>query len=279
MDDREKFIEQTVKFLKSIKTLDDVKEHKKEIFDAVLGIFKSALEIVKSFFVTSKSLSTEEKAKEFSKFQDDSFILPPEVDQEMERIYNLSGADKILNEFQQELEEQMEPIVEEISEHMSKLAEEFFGPILSDMAEGLEQGFEETFGAEEGDQNLSSEPGEREKLDVGQDLYKIQSLEDLKNHETKIVEQIEEQLNYDLEAIKTNQNMGMINDSTVREALIRIEKRQKLLERELDREFIRIEALPDAKEYASEAKEKIKNCLEPTVTQINGLLKELKNQE
>ena len=67
MDDREKFIEQTVKFLKSIKTLDDVKEHKKEIFDAVLGIFKSALEIVKSFFVTSKSLSTEEKQRKPSK--------------------------------------------------------------------------------------------------------------------------------------------------------------------------------------------------------------------
>ena len=173
----------------------------------------------------------------------------------------------------------MEPIAEEISTHMAKLAEEFFGDMLVGITESLEQGFSEMFGAEEDEQSISSEPGEDERLDVGQVIYQIQSLDDLKNHETEIVKQIEDQLNYDLEAIKFNQSSGMINDSTVQDALNRIEKRQKLLQRELDREFIRIEALPEAKEYAVEAKGKIVNRLEPTVTQINGLLKEMKSSE
>jgi hypothetical protein len=223
MNDRETVIKQTVEFLKSIKTLDDVKEHKKEIFDVVLGMFKSALVIVKSFFETSKSMSTEEKAKEFSKFQDDSFLMPPEIEEEMDRINDISGADEILDEFQQKLEEQMEPIVEEISQHMSKLAEEFFGDMLGGMAEGITQGFGEMFGGEEGDQNMSSEPGDNEKLDVGQIIYNIQSFEDLKNNEDRIIEQIEDQLKADLYVLEYHKKMDIPPDQLMQKGYMGIE--------------------------------------------------------
>jgi hypothetical protein len=59
---------------------------------------------------------------------------------------------------------------------------------------------------------------------------------------------------------------------------MRIEKRQKLIKRELDREFERIEALPDAADYTRASKERIKSRLEPLVKQINNLLKELKTE-
>jgi len=278
MEDREKVTKQTLDFLKSIKSLDDIKEHKKEIFNAIIGMIKSALEIVKSFFETSKSISTEEKAEEFSKFQNDNFLIPTEIEEEMDRIYNLPGADEIMDDFQQELEKQMEPYMEEISQQMSKLAEEFFGDMLGGLAEGITQGLEDVFGDEDGEHNISSEPGEDEKLDAGQIIYNIQSLEDLKNNENKILKQIEDQLNADLEGMKFNQNICMENDSIVQAGLIKIEKRQKLLERELDKEFDRIEALPDAAEYTRSTKEKIKKKLEPTVKQINGLLKKLKKE-
>lgn len=276
MDYREQITKQTLEFLNSIQTLDDLKKHKEEIFDSLINMIKSALEILKSFFETSISMSTEEKAQEFSKFQDDNFLFPKEVEDELDRIYSLPGADEFQDGFQEEIEERLEPYMEEISQHMSKLAEEFFGDMLGGMAEGITQGLEEMFGGSEGEQNGSSEPGDDEKLDVEQIIYQIQSLDDLKNNEDRIIEQIEDQLNADLEMMKYNHNIGMVNDSMVQAGLIRIEKRQKLLQRELEREFNRIEALPDAEEYAKTTKEKIINRLEPKVKQINELLKELK---
>lgn len=278
MDNREHITEQTLEFLKSIKSLDDVKEHKKEIFDAVIEMIKSALEILKSFFEKSLSLSQEEKVEKFSKFQDDNFLFTKEVEDELDRIYNLPGADEYMDGFQAELEEQLGPYMEEITQQMAKLAEELFGDLIGGMAEGLAQGLGTMFGGDEGEEDISPEPRDNEKLDVGQVIYDIQSLEDLKNNENKIIEQIEDQLNADLYVLEYHKNINLPNDNLIQAGHMRIEKRVKLLERELDREFERIGALPDAGDFASAAKERIIKRLEPLRKQINDLLKELKTE-
>jgi hypothetical protein len=271
MESREEIKKEALEYLTKIKTLDDLKEHKDDIIQTMIKMIKSALEILKSFFETAFSMSSEEKAEELSKFQDDNFLFTKEVEDELDRIYNIPGADEFMDTFQQDLEEQMEPYMEEITQQMTKLAEEFMGDLMGGLGEGLGA----MMGESDADEELSSEPREDEKLDVGQIIYQIQSIEDLMKNEDRIITQIEDQLNADLYTMEYNKKIGMVSNSMVQAGLMRIEKRQKLLERELDREFNRIGTLPGAKEQANASKEKIKKKLEPTVKQINELLKEL----
>jgi hypothetical protein len=271
-DDRKQSINETLKLLKGIKTLDDIKEHRKDIINAMINMTKSALDTLKSFFETMMNLSDEEKEEMFSKIQDDSFLFTKEVEDELDRLYSLPGADEYMDGFQQELEKQIGPYMEQLTEQMGKIMEQFMGDLMGGLAEGLGQMM--GGGDEDDEQELTAEPAENERLDVGTIIYEIDSLETLKNNEKRIIKGIEDQLNADLYTMNYNKEIGMLNNDMVREGLMRISKRQKLLVRELDREFERIGKLPGAAEEAQAAKERIKNSLEPTVKQIKDILHE-----
>ena len=275
MDEREQLKEEALELLTTIKTLDDVKEHKGEIIEIMVKLLKSALGILKTFFERSFSLSASEKEEEISNFQDDSFLFTKEVNDELERIYDLPGAAEFMDDFMADMEKELEPYMEEITAELEKIMGEFMGNLMGGIVEGLGAAFGGD-DAENGEQEISSEPGADEKLDVGTLIYKIESLKDLKKYENRIAGEIKDQLNADLYVLRQHKTMNLPPDDMIRAGHARVEKRQKLLVRELDREFKRIGELPDVGEYAQEVKNKMTKRFKPTVKQINELLAELK---
>ena len=139
-ENREQEIKQALELLNSIQSLDDLKEHKEEVIQTMVNMLKSALEVLKTFFEKSFSMSQEDKKEEFSKFQDENFIFTKEVEDELDCIYSLPGADEYMDGFQSEVEEQMAPYMEELAQQKAKLADELFGDLMGGLAEGLAQG-------------------------------------------------------------------------------------------------------------------------------------------
>ncbi len=268
----------TVEFLKTINSVDDLKAHKDEVLDLIEDLFKAGLLTLKTYF--ESAVSPEDKQKAIARFQDEHFIFSEEMEQEMTRIDELPGATECFESFQDELDIRIEPFVNEFGEQMKKIMEDFMGDMmggvmngLGEMMGGIMNGFGEMMGETNSEFDRENDDG---KLDVGQIIYKIQSLEDLKKNKDRLIEEIDDQLNFDLEALKHHKNINLPNDNLIQAGQKRIDRRQVILERDIEIEFKRIAALPDALEYAELAKKELMDRIEPKVKEIKKLLKESK---
>ena len=84
MDEVQKSQKKAIEFLKTIKTLDDLKENKDTMLAHMEGIFNAAVKILNDCL--DDSVPPEEKAKVIAKFQDDSYLFSKEIENEMSRI-------------------------------------------------------------------------------------------------------------------------------------------------------------------------------------------------
>ncbi len=274
MDVVEKSQKKTVKFLKSIKTLDDLKEHKEEMLAQVEEIFKAALHKLDG--ILGEEISPEEKSEVIAKFQDESYLFSEEIEQEMNRIDSLPGAMEFYDSFQDELEKRMQPLLDEIAEKLTKIMDSMMGGVMEEfggMMEGMMEGIGEIMG---GGGTFEIDEG---KLDVGKLIFEIQSVEDLKEYKDRIIQEIVDQLECDLEVLRYHKEMNIPPDELMLVGYKRMKTRQELLKTELEKEFDRISSLPDASEYAESVKEEIKNRIEPIGKEIMKLLEELKKAD
>jgi hypothetical protein len=268
MGEREVAKENALKLLKSINTVEDLKEKKGEVLDLIDDIFKFGIQSLQSFF--EGSLSNEDKQNEIAKFQDENYFFDKEIEAELDRIANLQGVEEYFESFAEEMQMRIQPHMEEFAMQMAKLMEGFMGDMMGGLMEGMDDMMEPL---------IESEPvdDDRERSKELYLLYEVQSLEGLKEYKDDIIESIFEQLNYDLGELKDIKAIDFPLDE-VEDRLKEIEKDYKLIESELEIEFRRIEAIPDVSEHAKEVKEEITTRMKPISQEINELLKEFKEK-
>ena len=141
MDEVEKSQKETVKLLKSIKTLDDLKEHKDAVLTQIEEVFKAALRLLEG--LSEKDIPPEEKAKEIAKFQDEGYLFNKEIEQEMKRIDSLPGAIEYIDSFQDEMDRRIQPHLDEIAEKLSQIVDSMMGKVMDEfggMMEGMMAG-------------------------------------------------------------------------------------------------------------------------------------------
>ena len=151
-DDRASIIERTRGLLRSIKSLDDFTAHRAEVLDMMEAGFKSAVDMLRRFLDSMLSLTPEEQQKHMNQFQDDNYLMDPEVGQEMDRIAALPGAAACVDAFQVELQQRIGPYLEEFTSQMGRLMEHFMGGLMGGIANALGGGMAE------GDAAAKAEP-------------------------------------------------------------------------------------------------------------------------
>ena len=282
MDEVEEKTKNALEFLRSIKTLDDMKEHKDEVLDLVVEIIKAGLDVFNKFLEESLSMSDEEKEKGMEKFQDESFMFSPEIEEELDRITELPGAEEYMAGFEEEMKTRLEPYLEEYFGKIMSIMGDFMGG----MMEGMMQGIGEAFGemgklgddgeSDQGEMETEEEVDDRERLDFLYNLYVVKSLEDLKENRNEIIQTIDEGLvQYDLWELQTMASGGYFEGDD--EKLENLEKRLNLLETELKNEFDRLSKIPEVAEHAKELRQELDNKISPKTAEMHELIPKIRD--
>jgi hypothetical protein len=166
MDEVEQAKKNIMELLRSIETLDDLKEHKEEILDHFEALFKAALQSLNKYLESSLSSPDEAQQEEFEKFADDQYILDDEIGQEFERIDGLPGASEYFESFQGEIESRINPYLEEFSGKIENLVTNLMGEMLGGMMEGLKEGFGDMMGD-------MGNPEEFDVIDISESTKKV----------------------------------------------------------------------------------------------------------
>jgi hypothetical protein len=268
VEDRDQLKGKTLELLKSINTLDDLEEHKEEVLALIEEFIKFGVQILKTFFESSASMSSEEKQKELAKFQDDNFLMGEEITGELDRISELPGADEFMENIQGEMEQRIAPHLEEFAEQMAKLMGEFMGDLMGGMMEGLGDVMESM-----GDMTqLDNVEGLEDEIDVSkieplQIVKTIQSLDDFKDKKDALFSSIENSLRSDLELAKKLSNISGPREEIKKKAAI-IEKRQSFIVDEIEKEFERIDSYPGVTEYAETVMPEMLNRTQPIAVEL-----------
>ena len=137
MENRDKIIEQTVARLKAIQTTDQFLAAREELLDLIEKIFKSGLEEMKKFFGDIFPGTPEEEQAKKKEFQDESYMLIPAIEEEMERIVDQLMDEKEEEVFVAELGKRLEPYMEEYMDELGKNMENTMGGMMDGMAEAM----------------------------------------------------------------------------------------------------------------------------------------------
>jgi len=271
MENREEIIKQTVTRLQSIKTLDEYKAAKEEILDMMEGVFKASLNALKDFFENIFSLEPEEKRKKSAAFQDEGFMFDPEITKELERLDSIPGAIEYSESFIPELQKRLEPYIEEIGKELHKLMDDTMGAIAGGMAEAVSSNFEEEADFPE------YNPKNPDTPQMLYTLYIARNLDDV--FVGSLIQYIEEEMNYNIQELKTftDTDFGGITADD----LSTVEKWRynfNQLIPEMDKEFERLGALPDAAETALKIKKDILDKLAPTMLTLQEYLDKANEQ-
>jgi len=271
MENREEIIKQTVTRLQSIKTLDEYKAAKEEILDMMEGVFKASLNALKDFFENIFSLEPEEKRKKSAAFQDEGFMFDPEITKELERLDSIPGAIEYSESFIPELQKRLEPYIEEIGKELHKLMDDTMGAIAGGMAEAVSSNFEEEADFPE------YNPKNPDTPQMLYTLYIARNLDDV--FVGSLIQYIEEEMNYNIQELKTftDTDFGGITADD----LSTVEKWRHSFNQlipEIDKEFERLGALPDAAETALKIKKDILDKLAPTMLTLQEYLDKANEQ-
>lgn len=131
-----KTIENALEVMKSIQSLDDMKEHKEEILTMIENTFKFLVDSLKE--IIKKSLSPDEIQKEMEKIQEKQIMneqLGEKMEQELNRIANLPGAEEFIVGLKEEMESRLEPHAEELAVLMGELMTAMMGEVLGGLGE------------------------------------------------------------------------------------------------------------------------------------------------
>ena len=265
MEEKDKLVEQTVARLKSIQTMDEFKTAKDEILDLMEEIFKTGLDALKAFFEDMFSLTPEEKQKESLKFQDETYLLDPKIMEEMERLDEIPGSEEFGDEFEAEMEKRLGPYLEQYSEELGKLMDSFMGGMVEGMAEALKPEEEE-----EEEEEILFDYGNPYTPKMLYHLYMSRTLEELVENKDMLIESLEEQMQsdiWDLEILTDTEFMPKLEEEDQKK-IEDILHRMRRFKPEMEKEFARLAALPDAAETAGTIQKEIMDKLNPKAREV-----------
>jgi hypothetical protein len=278
VEDRDQLKDITLELLKSINTLDDLKDHKEEVLALIEEFIKIGVQLLKTFFESAASMSSEEKQNELAKFQDDNFLMGEEITGELDRISELPGADEFMESIQGEMEQRIAPHLEEFAEQMTKVMGEFMGDLMGGMMEGLGEMMEGM--GDMGDMSqLENIEGLEDEIDANtieplQIVKTIQSLDDFKEKKETLFSSIENSLRSDLELAKKLSNIPGPRDEIKKKAAI-IDKRQSFIVDKMEKEFERIDGYPGVTEYAESVIPEMLGRTQPIAVELKYYLNTL----
>ena len=276
MENREALIQQTVQKLQSVKTADDLKNNKEEIMDLIERIFKTAIMALKDFFENMFSMSPEEQQEGSMKFQDQNYLLSPEIEKELERLDQIPGGEEYAEEFGNEMEKRLGPFIEEYTQQMQKMMDQF----MSGMAEGMAQAFGGEEEVEEEQDYFEFDYNNPDTPVMLYSLYYARTLDELKESKEEIIQAIEEQLQDDsflMEFVTEIPKDEMVDHDF--ESIKKVRKHMERLEPEMEKEFSRLSELPDAAEEVEQIKTEIANRIRRKVAPVKGYLRRVENLE
>jgi hypothetical protein len=271
--EKDQTTKEAIELLRSIKTLDDLKEHKDEIMTFVENTLKAGVEELKTFLESAMSMTPEEKEQGFAKFQDETFLFNEEMGLELERIDNLPGAIEYLDSFRGEMEERMEPHLEEFSKQMAESMSQFMGDLMGGLVEGFGEAME---GMD--DSVVTDDSDTRPELEWLTFFHDIRTLEDLKKEKDYIIDTIDEIISEILEDFRNLQSLDLPFD-VIKAEFERFQKKQDTIGDELEQEFERMSAFPDGGEFVKSVNRELKDRVRDKMEEIERLVGELKNKK
>ena len=149
MKSPEESIKNAVKFLRSIQTLDDIKEHKDDILAVIEDFIKFGVDALKE--IIKMSLTPNETKKELDNFQKNQELFNKELEQEMERISNIEGAMEYIDSLKEEMEKRLEPHAQELAELMGEIMNSMMGGFVGSLGDAMNEAFSNEDESESGD--------------------------------------------------------------------------------------------------------------------------------
>jgi hypothetical protein len=248
MSKREELIRRSVSELKAIQTYDELKASGTVVPDIMEAVILSGLEELKEFVEKMDSVPAEEIQAKITMFQDDNYMLPPEIGVEVNRLEDIPGGFDYLDAFGDDMDKKIEISMEEFGIYAQRLMDKAFGGMINTV-EGTMQGMADAMG--EMAKDMSEVVEEEKPVAAGYDsqnpehtellynLYEAQSLEDL--DKVALINYLEEELEYiysELDLLTDDSFDGRTEDDMKRIAGMG-QKVERLLP-EMEKEFARL---------------------------------------
>lgn len=285
MLNRENITQELVSSFQAIQNLDDFKSREDEIIDLMDKYIKSAIDLVKDFQENMLSMTPQEREEKVKEFQNDSFPFEPLVEKELQRLDTLPGFIDYAEEFGPRMDKMMEPHMKQYGEHMEKIMGNVMGAVdqvMGGMMDGMSQAFgnveEEVEEAkvEEEEKPFEFNYDDPDTLEMLYELYSSRTLEDLKEYKEGLIESMEEELQSDIWDLEIFRDMPAEElFESDKEKIARIRKQMERLEPEMEKEFARLESLPEAAEEANAIRMEISGRLNRKIKTVRGILRNL----
>lgn len=279
MEQIEKAKTEAIEMLRSIQTLDDLEEHIEEIKDMMEAIILAALDMLQSMFEGSLSQDEEARNEALAKIQDESLIFDPEIDKELSRIAEIPGAEKIMDPFNDEMEERMTPHMEKLAEFMMKFMSDMMGGMMDGMADAM-GGMADAMGEMSDGFGMIEEEEFYEPSDEVRELtfslptyLNIRSAEELHNNKGDLFADLDELFNEKVENINIMFEM-QVDRGEIGDAIKKLAKTRRATNDEINMLIGRIKDRTNEDESLDSFREEFTNHMQ----RIEGMIKDVKRE-
>lgn len=277
--------------LRSIQTLEDVKEHDQEVVDLMVDFYTASVKSLGDWFEEILTLDPDSKKEEVERFEEKASLADEEIDAEIGRIQMIPGSDEHMNPFMEEFAERVNPQMEKTQEMMLKLMADLGASMMGALAKGMGGGegieFQEVPLIQEDappkigwGNSFSSDDPDVHKLTSNMSgmnvITTVNDLEGQKNFIPWSYEDIFKVILKELKQFKATKDEGEGPPDDLRVRLDQIGKIMEITTEGLQAEIERISTIPGASEEANRIKDECLTRAEPHIEEIEVLLQELK---
>ncbi len=128
--------------MRSIHSLDDLKEHEDEILNFVEESIKYGVEALQD--ILKMSLSIDETKTELDQFQAGQDLFSEELQHELDRIANISGAQEYIESLREKMEKRLEPHAQALADNMGKIMAAMMGQFIDGVGELMDSALAST---------------------------------------------------------------------------------------------------------------------------------------
>ena len=291
MEEDEKAKKEVLDMLRSIQTLEDVKEHDQEVIDLMAGFITASVRTLENWFEEILSLEGEKKGEEIKKFRNTNYLADEEINAEFERIDTIEGSGEHLEPFMGEFEKRITPQMEKTGQMMEKLMADLGGAMMGAMGEAFgEMGEVSPLGEGTikeapvkipwGDSFNCDDKVVWAKISNMSTMNTICTVNDLESQKSFIpwsFEGIFSELVPELKGIKRSISEDESAIGGFEERLEQIEKIRLLTVEGFQKEIERMSAIPGASEEVARIKDESMTRATPHIEEIDKLLKDIKS--
>jgi len=293
LEDVENARKEALDLLRTIQTLEDVKEHDQEIVDLMVGFYTAYAKSLGDWFEEILKLDPNSKKEEVGKFEEKASLADEELDKEIDRIRMIPGSDEHMDPFMEEFAGRVNPQMDKTQEMMMKLIADLGAYMMGTSAGGMggEEGLSIEFqegGLNQGDappkiewgNSFNSDDPDVRKLTSNMSgmnvITTVSELEGQKSFIPWSYEDIFKDILKELKQFKVTKDEGGGSPDDLRVRLDQIGRIMEITTEGLQAEIERISKIPGASEEANRIKDECLIRAAPHIEEIEVLLQEFK---